>query len=177
MPLIQQCSLGIWNKTTVENLITAVSDPDIPTSSRTVAHILLKDLAVTHAKLFKDIITTLADWIILESKQISPGRSREDKEAVEDILKTLSRLNDVDLPGKQGREFVEALKIFALEGETEKQGRRATAVLLKLKRRNVYADDLVNVVPIVNYADSRQLSHLSILNMNLSSIDWEVCQN
>ena len=95
--------------------------------------------------MFKDVKSTLADWIIAESSQISPNRSREDKEAVEDILKTLARLSDLDLPGKQGREFVDALKRFALEGETERQGRRATAVLLNLKRRNVYADDLVNV--------------------------------
>jgi hypothetical protein len=144
-PFIQQCSLCIWNKTTVENLITALSEPEIPASSRTVAHILLKNLSLSHPKLFKDVTSTLADWINAESSQISLNRSREDKEAVEDILKTLSRLPDLDLPGKQGREFVVALKRFALEGETERQGRRATAVLLKLKRRNVYADDLVKV--------------------------------
>lgn len=143
--MIQQFSLGLWNKTTVENLIAALSDKDIPTSSRTVAHVLLTELALSHPKLFKESITTLADWIISESMHIAGNRSKEDKQTVEDVLKTLSRLKDVDLPGKQGREFVDALKKFALVGETEKQGRRATAVLLKLKRRNVYADDLVNV--------------------------------
>lgn len=147
--MIQQCSLGIWNKTTVENLITALSDSEIPASSKIVAHVLLKVLPMSHSKLFKDSITTLADWIITESSQTSSNRSREQKQAVEDILKTLSRLKDIDPPGKQGREFVEALKKFALEGETEKQGRRATTVLLKLKRRNAYADDLVNVLPLV----------------------------
>ena len=145
-PFIQQCALYIWNKTTVENLIAALSSPEIPASSRTVAHILLKNLSSSHPKLFKDVKSTLADWIIAESAQISPNRTREDKEAVEDILKTLSRLNDLDLPGKPGREFVDALKRFGLEGETERQGRRATTVLLKLKRRNIYADDLVNVL-------------------------------
>lgn len=142
---IQQCSLGIWNKTTVENLIAALSDSEVPASSKTVAHILLKVLPLSHQRLFKENKTTLADWIISESSQITPDRTREDKLAVEDILKTLYRLKDVDFPGKQGREFVDALKKFALEGETERQGRRATAVLLKMKLRNVYADDLVTV--------------------------------
>ena len=74
------------------------------------------------------------------------NRSREDKEAVEDMLKSLSRLDGLDLPGKQGRDFVDALKTFALGGETEKQGRRATAVLLRLKRRTAYATELVKVI-------------------------------
>jgi hypothetical protein len=146
-PFIHHCTLCIWNKTTVENLITALSEPEIPSPSRAVAHILLKGLASTHPKLFKDVIPTLADWIIAEAAKVSPNHNNEDKEAVEDVLKALSRLSDLDLTGKQGREFIEALKTFALSGETEKQGRRSTTILLKLKRRNVYADDLVNVFP------------------------------
>ena len=144
-PFIFYHTLGLWNKTTVENAITALSEPDISATSRTVAHALLKDLALSHPKLFSGSIPSLADWIISEAGQASPNRSKEDKEAVEDILKALSRLDDLDLPGKQGKDFVDALKTFALEGETEKQGRRATAVLLKLKRRTVYASDLVKV--------------------------------
>jgi hypothetical protein len=144
---IHHCTLCIWNKTTVANLITALSEPEIPPPSRAVARILLKGLASSHPKLFKDVVPALADWIIAEAAKVSPNRSNEDKEAVEDILKALSRLSDLDLTGKQGREFIEALKTFALNGETEKQGRQSTTVLLKLKRRNVYADDLVNVFP------------------------------
>jgi len=145
-PFIFHYTLCIWNKTTVENAITALSESDISASSRTVAHALLKDLAPSHPKLFSGVIPALADWIIAEASQASPNRSREDKEAVEDILKVLSRLDDLDLPGKQGKDFVDALKTFALEGETEKQGRRATSVLLKLKRRTAYATELVKVV-------------------------------
>jgi hypothetical protein len=157
-PLIHQFTLCIWNKTTIENLITALSDPEISTSSRTVAHMLLKDLASSHPKLFKDAVATLADWIIAQTSQVSPNRSKEDKQAVEDILKTLARLSDLDLAGKQGRDFVDALKTFALNGETEKQGRRATAIILKLKRRNVYADDLVTVLSQDwNASDNRKL--------------------
>ena len=126
-----------------------LSDGDLHASSRRVAHVLLKDLAFSHPKLFSDMITTLADWIIAESIRVSPNRNRDEREIVEDVLKALSRLNDLDLPGKQGRDFVDALKTFALDGETEKQGRRATTVLLNLKRRNVHADDLVKVFPIL----------------------------
>lgn len=144
---IHQCTLCIWNKTTLANLIAALSESEISPSSKAVAHVLLKGLAFSHPKLFKDVIPTLADWTIAEASKVSPSRNKEDKEAVEDVLKAISRLSDLDLTGKQGREFIEALKIFALNGETEKQGRRSTTVLLKLKRRNVYADDLVNVFP------------------------------
>lgn len=143
--VIYQCTLGIWNKTTVDNLITLLSDKDVPADLKGVAHTLLKDLASSHPKLFKDFIGTLANWFIAQTAELSPDRSREEKAMAEDILKCLSRLNDLDLPGKQGNEFIEALKTFALSGETEIQGRRATAVLLKLKRRNVHAEDLVNV--------------------------------
>jgi hypothetical protein len=142
---IYHCTACLWNKTTVENLITAVSDTEIPAESRTVAHTLLKDLTVHHLKLFKDVVPTLAKWIIDRAAAVSHHNTREEKLAVEDVLKALSRLNDVDLPGKQGKEFVEALKTFALEGETERQGRRATMVLLKMKRRHAFADVLVKV--------------------------------
>lgn len=144
-PFILQHTLCLWNKTTVENAITALSEPDIPASSRAVAHALLKNLAPSHPKVFSGVIGSLAGWIIAEADQASPNRSREDKEAVEDVLKALSRLEGLDLPGKQGKDFVDALKIFALKGETEKQGRRATAVLLQLKRRTAYATELVKV--------------------------------
>jgi len=149
-PFILQHTLCLWNKTTVENAITALSESDISASSRAVAHALLKDLAPSHPKVFSGVITTLAGWIIAEADEASPNRSREDKEAVEDILKALSRLDDLDLPGKQGKDFVDALKTFALKGETEKQGRRATAVILKLKRRTAYATELVKVSFQVN---------------------------
>jgi hypothetical protein len=142
---IHHCTACLWNKTTVENLITAVSDTEIPAESRTVAHTLLKDLTVHHLKLFKDVVPTLAKWVIDRAADVSHHNTREDKVAVEDVLKTLSRLTEVDLPGKQGKEFVEALKTFALEGETERQGRRATMVLLKMKRRHAFADVLVKV--------------------------------
>jgi hypothetical protein len=143
---IHHCTLCLWNKTTVENLITALSDAEIPTESRTVAHTMLKDLSAYHLKLFKDVVPTLAKWIIDRAAKVSHHNTREDKIAVEDVLKVLSRLNEVDLPGKQGKEFVEALKTFALEGETERQGRRATMVLLKMKRRHAFADVLVKVL-------------------------------
>jgi hypothetical protein len=143
--LVYECTLCIWNKTTVESLVNALSDADIPASSKIVAHTLLKDLAIHLPKIFKNMVPILADFIITEASKVSPNRTREEKEAVEDVLKTLSRLDNLDLPGKQGKEFIDALKTFALDGETEKQGRRATTVLLKLKRHTVYADDLVNV--------------------------------
>jgi hypothetical protein len=152
LPLIHQCTLGIWNKTTIDNLITALSDDDVPATSKTVAHILLKDVASSHSKLYTDAIPTLAKWIIAQSAEVSASRPTEEKEAVEDILKTLVRLGqhglDIDIPSKLGKDFVEALKTFALEGETGKQGRRATAILLKMKRGLVYADDLVSVCPM-----------------------------
>jgi hypothetical protein len=144
-PFIHHCTLCLWNKTTVENLITALSDTEIPSESRTVAHTLLKDLTVNHPKLFRDVIPTLAQWIIDRAAEVSRHNTREDKIAIEDVLKVLSRLDPVELPGKQGKEFIDALKTFALEGETEKQGRRATMVLLKMKRRHAYADELVKV--------------------------------
>ena len=140
---IFQHTLCFWNKTTIENAITALSESDISASSRAVAHALVKDLAPSHPKLFSGVVASLADWIIAEAGQASANRSREDKDAVEDILKALSRLDDLDLPGKQGKDFVDALKTFASSGETEKQGRRATAVLLKLKRRAAYATELI----------------------------------
>ena len=144
--VIHHCTLCLWNKTTVENLITAVSDKEIPTESRTVAHRMLKDLTDYHPKLFKDVVPTLAKWIIDRAAEVSHHNTREDKIAVEDVLKALSRINEVDLPGKQGRDFVEALKTFALKGETERQGRRSTMVLLKMKRKHAFADVLVKVV-------------------------------
>ena len=146
--LIYSFALCIWNKTTVENLITALSDSEVSISSRTVAHKLLKDLALTHPKLFTNVLPTLANWIIEQANQLSSTRSREDKQAAEDILKTVARLEDVDLTGRQEKDFVDALTKFALEGETEKQGRRATAILLKMKRRDIYAEELVNVPPL-----------------------------
>ena len=145
-PFVFQSTLCMWNKTTVGNLITLLSDREISSASRSVAHNLLKDLASSHKKLFKDVVPSLAAFVIFEAARVSSNRSRESKVAVEDILKTLARLDDLDLPGKQGKEFIEALKTFALEGQTEKQGRAATSVLLKLKRRNVHADDLVKVI-------------------------------
>jgi len=139
----------IWNVTTVDTLIAALSEPDIPTTSKTVAHTLLKDLALTHYKLFTTAIPTLAEWIITQSKEVSADRTREEKLAAEDILKCLARLGakglDLDLLGKQGKEFIAALTVFALNGETEKQGRRATTILLSLKHQNAYAEDLINV--------------------------------
>lgn len=143
--MIYQYTLGIWNKTTIDNLIACLSDDEIPTTSKTVAHTLLKNLASSHPKLFKDFISTLAQWITSQSKEISQDRSREDKLVVEDILKCLSRLGELDLPGSEGKAFVGALKEFALNGETERQGRAATTILLKLKMGNVYAEDLVAV--------------------------------
>lgn len=151
---IYQFTHCVWNKTTIEALISVLSEADIPTSSRTVAHTLLKDLAHSHSNLFKHSIPILANWIISVANELSPNRSMEDKLAAEDVLKALSRLIELDLPGKQGRDFVDALKNFALHGETEKQGRSATAVLLKLKRRNLYADDLVRVTSIPDHANS-----------------------
>lgn len=145
-PLIYQSTLCVWNKTTVNNLITALSNTEMPSPLRAVAHNLLKDLASSHKKLFKTLIPSLAGFIVAEAGQVASNKSSEDMVAVEDILKTMSRLDDLDLPGKQGKDFIEALKTFALEGQTEKQGRGATSVLLKLKRRNVHADDLVKVV-------------------------------
>lgn len=131
----------------MENLITALSEKDLSDSSKRVAHILLKHLAATHSTILKDFVPVLAEWIASQSKQASPDRSREEKEAVEDVLKALSRLEEeFDLPSKLNKEFVEALKIFALEGESERQGRSATTILLKLPRRNAYAEDLVEVL-------------------------------
>jgi hypothetical protein len=144
-PVIHHCTLCLWNKTTVDNLIVALSDTEIPSESRTVAHTLLKDLTVDHPKVFQDAIPTLAQWIIDRAAEVSHHNTREGKIAIEDVLKVLSRLEPLDLPGKQGKQFIDALKTFALEGETEKQGRRATMVLLKMKRRHAYADELVNV--------------------------------
>lgn len=158
--LVYECTLCLWNKTTVESLISALSDSNISATSKTVAHTLLKDLAIHLPKLFQGITPKLADFIISEARHVSTDRRREDKEAVEDVLKTVSRLEDLDGLGKQGREFVDALKKFALEGETEKQGRRATVVLLKLKRRTVYADDLVKVKPLRARPNNRKSSHL-----------------
>jgi len=175
--LILQQTLCLWNKTTVENAVTALSETDISASSRAVAHALLKDLAPSHPKLFSGVIATLANWIIAEADQSSPDRSREDKEAVEDILKALSRLDDLDLPGKQGKDFVDALKTFALKGETEKQGRRATAVLLKLKRRTAYANELVKVRCNLVPADRRKSFRAWSLSTNILSIDWAAYQN
>ena len=144
---IHQCTLQLWNKTTLECLVTALSDAEVPSSSRAVAHDLLKQLSLSHSTIFKPLIPTLAKWIIDEAEKVSPDNSIEDKLAVEDILKAVSRLNEIDLPGKQGKDFVDALKTFALEGDTERQGRRATTILLNMKRRNVYAEDLVEVPP------------------------------
>ena len=185
-PFIYQSGLCIWNKTTVENLITALSEKDLPDSSKRVAHILLKDLALTHFTILKDSVPALAEWIVSQSKQISSDRSREDKESVEDVLKALSRLKeDFDLPSKLNKEFVEALKVFALEGETERQGRRATTILLKLPRRNAYAEDLVNVLipslPLCparcSLSNGRKLCLLWTLRAPISLIDWGVCPN
>ena len=113
-----------------------------------MAHDLLKQLSLSHSKIFKDLVPTLAKWIVDEAGKVSPDNSIEDKLAVEDVLKAVSRLPEVDLPGKQGKDFVEALKTFALEGDTERQGRRATTILLNMKRRNIYAEDLVEVIPL-----------------------------
>jgi hypothetical protein len=143
---IHQCTLQLWNKTTFECLVTALSDEEVSSASRAVAHNILKQLSLSHPKVFKALVPTLAKWIIEQAEHVSPDNSIEDKLAVEDILKALSRSNELDLPGKQGKEFVDALKTFALEGDTERQGRRATTVLLKMKRRNVYAEDLVEVL-------------------------------
>jgi hypothetical protein len=130
---------------TVEALVAALSDAETSSAARRTAHVLLKTLALSNPKLLKSASATLADWIISESASISDNRSREDIETVEDVLKALARLPDVDFSGKQGKDFVEALKKFALEGESERQGRRATAILLKLKRSNLYAEELVEV--------------------------------
>jgi hypothetical protein len=148
--LISECTLGIWNKTTVETLISILSEPDLPPELKSAAHIPLKDLAIHLPKLFKNMLVKLANFIVSEAELVSENRNTEDKQAVENVLKTISRLDDIDLPVKQAKPFVDALKKFALEGETEKQGRRATVVLLKLKRRSVYADDLVNVTSRAN---------------------------
>jgi hypothetical protein len=137
--------LTLWNKTTVEALVAALSDAETSPSARKSVHMLLKTVALSNPKLFKSVSAPLADWIISESGSISDNRSREDIETVEDVLKALARLPDLDFSGKQGKDFVEALKKFALEGESEKQGRRATAVLLKLKRSNLHAEELVEV--------------------------------
>ena len=142
---IHLCTLTLWNKTILEALVAALSDAEMPSSSRKMAHLLLKTLATSHPNLFKTVAPTLADWIIAESALISDNRSREDVEAAEDVLKALARLSGLDFSGKQGKDFVEALKKFALEGESERQGRRATAILLKLKRSNLYAEELVQV--------------------------------
>lgn len=130
----------------MEALVTALSDAETSSSARKTAHVLLKTLALSHPKLFKSVSGTLADWIISESSSISDNRSREDIETVEDVLKALARLPDLDFSGKQGKDFVQALKKFALEGESEREGRRATAVLLKLKRSNLHAEELVEVL-------------------------------
>ena len=149
---IQICTLTLWNKTTVEALVAVLSDAETPSSAKRTAHVLLKTLALSNPKLFKSSLSTLADWIISESASISDNRSREDIETVEDVLKALARLPDLDLSGKQGKDFVEALKKFVLEGESERQGRRATAVLLKLKRSHLYAEELVEV-PLYHFGD------------------------
>jgi hypothetical protein len=142
-PFILQYTPCIWNKTTIQNAIAALSEADIPPPSKTVAHMLLKLLSKSHAEFFVSLIPSLADWIINEASLASPNRNREDKEAVEDILKALSRLGDLRLA--ESKDFVNALKTFALEGETEGQGRRATTILLKLKRPTVHATELVKV--------------------------------
>jgi hypothetical protein len=139
------CTLTLWNKTTVEALVAALSDAETSSLGRRTAHVLLKTLALSNPKLFKSASSTLADWIISESASISENRSREDIETAEDVLKTLARLPALDFSGKRGKDFVEALKKFALEGESERQGRRATAILLKLNRSNLYAEELVEV--------------------------------
>jgi hypothetical protein len=143
--MIYQYTLCIWNKTTVDTLITCLSEDDIPMASKSVAHALLKNLASSHPALFKDYISKLAQWIIAQAKEISHDRNTEEKLVLEDILKCLSRLPDLDLPGSEGKAFVDALKELALNGETERQGRAATRILLKLKMKDVYADDLVEV--------------------------------
>jgi len=48
--------------------------------------------------------------------------------------------------------LTDALKKFALEGETEKQGRRATTVLLQSKRKTLYADELAQVPLYINFS-------------------------
>jgi Sister chromatid cohesion protein PDS5 protein len=162
----------------VDTLIIALSEKDVPGPSKTFAHILLKDLASSHPKLFKDVIPTLVNWIIAQAAEVVPGRSSEEKTAVEDTLKTLARLGlnglDLDLPGKQGKEFIAALKTFALNGETGKQGRRATAVLLKMKRKTLHADDLVKVCHPQDQIDDRKSFRIWNLRTRLLSIDWGV---
>ena len=144
---IQQCTLQLWNKTTLECLITALSDVEVPSASKAVAHDLIKQLSLSHPKIFKNLVPTLAEWIIERAERVSPDNSIEDKLAVEDVLKAVSRLHGVDLPGKLGKDFVNALKTLALEGDTERQGRRATTILLNMQKRNLYAEDLVDVIP------------------------------
>jgi Sister chromatid cohesion protein PDS5 protein len=146
--VVFQCTLGIWNKTTVENLIALLSKKDVPVEVRSAAHTLMNVLTRKHGELFKDFVPALMEWIISQSKEISLDRDRDDKLAVEDVLKCLARLDNVELPGKQGKEFLHALKKFALSGETAKQGRRAATILVKLKRGSVYADDLLQVYAI-----------------------------
>ena len=144
---IQQCTLQLWNKTTLGCLITALSDVEVPSASKAVAHDLIKQLSLSHPKIFKNLVPTLAEWIIERAERVSPDNSIEDKLAVEDVLKAVSRLHGVDLPGKLGKDFVNALKTLALEGDTERQGRRATTILLNMQKRNLYAEDLVDVIP------------------------------
>jgi hypothetical protein len=91
------------------------------------------------------LIPTLADWIIERASELSSSNSKEDKHVAEDVLKTLGRLDTVELTGRQGIAFEDALKKFALEGETEKQGRRATVILLKMKRQELHVDELTKV--------------------------------
>ena len=144
---IQQCTLQLWNKTTLKCLITALSDVEVPSASKAVAHDLIKQLSLSHPKIFKNLVPTLAEWIIERAQRVSPDNSIEDKLAVEDVLKAVSRLPGVDLPGKLGKDFANALKTLALEGDTERQGRRATTILLNMQKRNLYAEDLVDVIP------------------------------
>lgn len=154
---VQQCTLQLWNRTTLECLITALSDVEVPSASRAVAHDLIKQLSLSHPKIFKSLVPTLANWIVEQAERVSPDNSIEEKLAVEDILKAVSRLTGVDLPGKQGKAFAEALKTFALEGDTERQGRRATTILLNMQHRNLYAEDLVDVAPLEIQTDNSKL--------------------
>lgn len=126
----------------------ALSDVEVPSVSKAVAHDLIKQLSLSHPKIFKNLVPTLAQWIIEQAERVSPDNSLEDKLAVEDVLKAVSRLTGVDLPGKLGKDFANALKTLALEGDTERQGRRATTILLNMQKRNLYAEDLVDVTPL-----------------------------
>src|ERR1700737_2947228 len=89
IPVIHQYTLGIWNKTTINNFINALSDKDVPATSKAIAHLFLKELALSHSKLFKDVVPTLAKWVVAQAAEVSPDRTSEEKQTVEDILKTL----------------------------------------------------------------------------------------